>query len=170
MALISLFTAVISICSWLTIPAAVPFTLQTFAVFCSMFILGGKRSLISATLYLMLGAIGIPVFSGMRGGIGVLLGGTGGYIFGFFFCTLAYLIITEIFGSGKITRLFAAVSGICVCYFFGTVYFVILHMNKENPISFGTALLTCVVPYVGWDIIKLVTAFIVSERIRGVIY
>ena len=73
--------ALITICSWISIPTAVPFTLQTFAVFVVLLILGGERGTLSTIVYVIMGAVGIPVFSGFKGGLGVLFGKTGGYIF-----------------------------------------------------------------------------------------
>ena len=86
----ALFVAVMAICSWVSIPSAVPFTLQTFAVFCALCLLGGKRGTIAILVYIALGAIGLPVFSGFSGGIGILLGTTGGYIWGFLLTGLLY--------------------------------------------------------------------------------
>ena len=87
--LIALFAALIAICAWLTVPMPdVPFTMQTFGVFAALLLLGGKRGTLSILLYLLLGAAGLPVFSGFRGGIGSLLGTTGGYLVGFFFSYL----------------------------------------------------------------------------------
>ena len=77
---ISMFTVLIAICSWISIPAAVPFTLQTLGVFLAVGILGGKRGTMAVLVYILLGAIGIPVFAGFSGGIGVLTGTTGGFI------------------------------------------------------------------------------------------
>ena len=79
----SMFTALITVCGWICIPSAVPFTLQTLAVFLCIMLLGTKRSLAAVITYILLGAVGCPVFSGFRGGIGTLLGPTGGYITGF---------------------------------------------------------------------------------------
>ena len=70
--------ALITICSWISIPTVVPFTLQTFAVFCVLSILGGKRGTLSILVYILLGTVGIPVFSGFKSGAAVLLGTTGG--------------------------------------------------------------------------------------------
>ena len=88
MAYIGLFAVVITICSWISIPTVVPFTLQTFAVFLAVAVLGGKRGTLSVIVYVLLGAVGLPVFSGFKGGIGVLLNTTGGYIIGFIFSAL----------------------------------------------------------------------------------
>ena len=78
MVYIALFAVLIAICSWISIPTVVPFTLQTFAIFLSLAVLGGKRGTCAVIVYVLLGAVGIPVFSGFKGGIGVLLSTTGG--------------------------------------------------------------------------------------------
>lgn len=88
MAYIGLFAVVIAICSWISIPTVVPFTLQTFAVFLTVSVLGGKRGTLSVIIYVLLGAVGLPVFSGFKGGVGALLNTTGGYIIGFIFSAL----------------------------------------------------------------------------------
>ena len=80
---VALFAALMAICSWISIPAPVPFTLQTFAVFLAPGLLGGKMGTIAVGTYLLLGAVGLPVFAGFSGGIGALLGATGGYLLGF---------------------------------------------------------------------------------------
>ena len=90
LAYMAIGAVLIAVCSWISIPASVPFTLQTFAVFFVLSILGGKRGTVSVLLYILLGAIGIPVFAGFSGGIGVIMGSTGGYIVGFILMGLVY--------------------------------------------------------------------------------
>ena len=85
---IGIFAALMAICSWISIPTTVPFTLQTFAVFMAVGVLGGKRGTLSVLVYILLGAIGVPVFAGFAGGLGILTGSTGGYILGFLFSAL----------------------------------------------------------------------------------
>ena len=75
--------ALMAVCSWISIPTAIPFTLQTMAVFLAVGLLGGKRGTLAVTAYVLLGAVGAPVFANFSGGIGILLGQTGGYILGF---------------------------------------------------------------------------------------
>ena len=82
MAYIAIFAVLMAICSWISIPMAVPFTLQTFGVFMAVGVLGGKRETFAVLIYILLGAVGVPVFAGFSGGIGVLLNTTGGYIVG----------------------------------------------------------------------------------------
>ena len=88
MVYIAVFAVLIAICSWISIPTVVPFTLQTFAIFLSIGILGGKRGTLAVLVYILLGLMGIPVFAGFSGGIGVLAGNTGGYIMGFLLSAL----------------------------------------------------------------------------------
>ena len=99
MVLCALFAAILAVSAWLTVPGEVPFTLQTFGVFAALGLLGGKRGTIAIALYLVLGAVGLPVFSGFRGGFGVLLGTTGGYIFGFLLSGLLYWALTALLGN-----------------------------------------------------------------------
>ena len=88
MAYIALFAVAIAICSWISVPATVPFTLQTFGVFLAAAVLGGKRGTLAVLVYLALGMAGVPVFAGFQGGMGCLLGSTGGYLIGFLFLAL----------------------------------------------------------------------------------
>ena len=81
---IAVFAVLMAVCSWISVPTAVPFNLQTFAVFMAVGVLGGRRGTMSVALYIILGAVGVPVFAGMTGGIGILTGTTGGYIVGYF--------------------------------------------------------------------------------------
>ena len=87
-AFIAMFSAILAVCSWISIPAAVPFTLQTFGVFLAVGVLGGKRGTLTVLTYILMGMIGVPVFAGFSGGIGCLLGSTGGYIIGFLFSAI----------------------------------------------------------------------------------
>ena len=79
----ALGAALMTICAWISIPAQVPFTLQTFAVFFVTALLGLKCGTLSVIVYLLLGAVGLPVFAGFKGGLGSLMGVTGGYLLGF---------------------------------------------------------------------------------------
>ena len=90
LAYVAVCAALMAVCSWISIPATVPFTLQTFAVFCSLGLLGGRRGTAAILVYLLLGALGVPVFAGFSGGIGILFGTTGGYLLGFILMGLIY--------------------------------------------------------------------------------
>ena len=99
MVYIALFSVLIGICSWISIPAAVPFTMQTFAIFLTVAVLGGKKGTASVLLYILMGLVGIPVFSGFKAGPGVLLGTTGGYIIGFIFTALLMWGMEKLLGK-----------------------------------------------------------------------
>ena len=171
MVYIALFAGVIAICAWISIPAAVPFTLQTFAVLCTMGLLGGKRSVLTILVYLLLGATGIPVFSGFRGGFGMLMGNTGGYLIGFLVSTLLYWLITALFGNQGWVRIVGMVTGLVAMYVFGTAWFMILYANTTGPIGLATALGWCVFPFIIPELIKTALALfvvkVVPQRVKA---
>ena len=158
---VSLMSVVIALCSWISVPSAIPFTMQTFALFCALLLLGGKRGFFSVALYILLGAFGLPVFSGFQGGIGVLLGPTGGYIIGFLLSALLYLLLEK-----RMSDLVLLILGLLVCYLFGTLWFVYVYSAGEKEIGFGAALMICVVPYLLPDAIKMLLAFVLTRRVK----
>ena len=169
----ALMSVVIAVCSWISIPiGSVPFTLQTFAVFCAMLILGGKKGTFAVLVYILLGAVGIPVFAGFTGGIGIILGTTGGYIVGFLILGLLYWLIDSIakddlFSKNNlIIKIIALVIGLLLCYAFGTVWFMQVYAKQAEAIDLKTALEWCVIPFLIPDIAKLVIAVIVSENVK----
>ena len=99
LAYIAIFAVVMAVCSWISIPMTVPFTLQTFGVFMAVGVLGGKRGTLAVLVYILLGVVGVPVFAGFSGGIGVLLNTTGGYIVGFLFSALVMWGIEKVLGK-----------------------------------------------------------------------
>ena len=166
LAYIALGAVLIAVCSWINIPSAVPFTLQTFAVFCVLGLLGGKRGTISVILYILLGAVGLPVFSGFSGGIGRLLGSTGGYIAGFIFIGLLYWLSEAVTDGGLAAKVITMVIGLAVCYAFGTAWFMYVYARNSGPIGLGTALAWCVIPFIVPDLVKLALAVLLSQRVR----
>ena len=166
---VSLFGAVIAVCSWISVPFVIPFTLQTFAVFCAAAILGTKRGTAAVLLYILLGAVGLPVFSGFRGGVGVILGTTGGYITGFVLCALITGLITDRFGHGFWVSFAAMALGLIVCYIFGTLQYVYISTGSITPSTFAAATLTCVAPFIVPVIIKITLAVMLSSRLYGVV-
>ena len=119
---IGLSAAIIAVCSWISIPLTVPITLQTMGVVLISGLFGAKRGTLSTLLYILIGAIGVPVFSGFKSGFGVLLGSTGGYIIGFIFTALIVGIVSD--KTNKLWALILSMAvGILVCYAFGTAWF-----------------------------------------------
>ena len=165
MAYIGLFAVVIAICSWISIPTVVPFTLQTFAVFLAVAVLGGKRGTLSVIVYVLLGAVGLPVFSGFKGGIGVLLNTTGGYIIGFIFSALLMWAFEKAFGKKAWALILSMILALALCYAFGTIWFMIVYANNVGAVGLSAVLGWCVIPFVIPDLIKIALAFILSIRI-----
>ncbi|MBQ9663083.1 MAG: biotin transporter BioY [Oscillospiraceae bacterium] len=166
LAYMAVCAALIAVCAWITVPAAVPFTLQTFAVFCVLGLLGGKRGTVAILVYILLGAVGLPVFSGFNGGIGALLGTTGGYIIGFIFIGLIYWAAEKLFGTKLAVRIAAMVIGLLVCYVFGTAWFMLVYARRSGAIALGTALGWCVLPFIVPDLVKMALAVLLSDRLR----
>lgn len=162
----SVFTAMISICSWISIPASIPFTLQTMGVFTTVGLLGGKRGTLTVLTYILLGAIGIPVFAGLTGGISVLLGTTGGYIMGFLLSALLMWGIETIMGRNQIVLAFSMVAGLIVCYVFGTAWFMLIYTQHSGVIGLSTVLGLCVIPFIIPDLIKIGVALFLTNRLK----
>lgn len=165
LAYIALGAALIAVCAWITIPFTVPFTMQLFAVFFVLTVLGGRNGTIAIAVYLLLGSIGIPVFSGFKGGFGVLIGMTGGYLVGMLLIGLVYWLMTKLLKPSVWTELIAFAIGLLLCYAFGTLWFSTLNVEK----SFYASLAVCVVPFILPDILKLVLAYFVGRKLRPLI-
>ena len=164
---IALFAVLMAVCAWITIPMTVPFTLQIFAVFAALVTLGGRRGTYAVAVYLLLGAVGLPVGAGFQGGLGWLLGTTGGYIVGFLCIALIYWLMTAKLGESLPVSIAACVLGLAVCYVFGTIWFMVVYARTTGPVGVMTALGWCVFPYVIPDLLKLVLAVTLSQRIKG---
>lgn len=165
MILCAVFAAIMAVCSWLTIPTTIPFTLQTLAVFCTLCILGGKFGTVSVIVYLLVGLAGVPVFAGFSGGVSAFLTPSGGYLIGFVFTALVYWAITAAFGDRTLVKIIALAAGLIVCYIFGTVWFMIFYSNTVEPVGVFTALSWCVFPFLVPDAAKLAVAAVISRRL-----
>ena len=167
MTLCAMFAALLAICAWISLPVAdIAYTLQTFGVFLTLGMLGGKRGTLAILLYLLLGVVGLPVFSGFRGGVGALLGVTGGYLTGFLLIGLIYWCITAWAGSTSRTQPAAMAAGLLGCYLFGSFWFCALFLQQGSGLSFSVVMAKCVVPYLLPDGLKLAAAWLLSKRLR----
>ncbi len=169
MVYIALFVVVMAVCAWIVIPMAVPFTLQTFAVFLAVGVLGGKRGSLVVLLYLLLGSIGIPVFSGFTGGIGILLGNTGGYLIGFLLMTLVMWGMESLFGRKNRVLFLSMVLGLFVCYAFGTIWFLFVYGRNTGTVGITAVLGFCVFPFIIPDFVKMALAMLVRKRLMRTI-
>ncbi len=153
---VAIFSSIISILSIVSIPTplGIPFTLQTFSISLAGFVLGKKYGTLSVIVYLILGALGLPVFSGLNGGISHFFSVTGGFLFGFIFLS---------FFCGFKTIFFAIV-GLIICHFLGTIQFSIL---TKNP--FFISLSVSSFPYLIKDILSLLFSYFLSKKIKNII-
>ena len=155
----ALFAALLAVCAWICIPVSdIGITMQTFGISLALLLLGGKWGSISIGIYLLLGLCGAPVFSGFRGGFGVLLGATGGFLWGFLFSGLAYRALER---CGKLPALLCAQ---LACYLCGCLWF-----SHYAGGGIWLILLRCVVPYLIPDGIKIWLAWTLSRRLKKVI-
>ncbi|MBR5262612.1 MAG: biotin transporter BioY [Clostridia bacterium] len=165
MILVSLSAALICICSWIQVPSAVPFTLQTFAVVLVSAVLGAKKGAAATLVYLLLGAVGLPVFSGFQGGVGALLGATGGYVFGFVFVSLIVGDVSDKFGIKPIAGALSGAVGMLICYLVGTLWFAFVYGDGNLAGAFSV----CVLPFILPDAAKITLAMIVAKRVKNLI-
>ncbi len=168
--LISLFTAIIAVCSLITIPAPVPFTLQTLGIFCALAVLGGRNGTITILLYTVLGIVGVPVFSGFSAGPGHLLGATGGYIIGFILCALVYWLVTKILGNSPRATISGLSLGLITCYITGTLWYAVVYLGEISVKSLFSAIIVCITPFIIPDIVKLIAAFLISRKLQAINY
>lgn len=162
---IALSAALIAVCSWISIPMTVPFTLQTFAVFTVAGLFGAKRGTLSVLVYILLGAIGVPVFAGFSGGISSLIGSTGGYIVGFIFTALIVGFASDKFQHKLVPLIISMLLGLIVCYAIGTVWFMVVYANTTGAVGLGTVLGWCVIPFIIPDCVKIAVAILISNRV-----
>ena len=163
--LCALGAALLSISGVIAIPAGdVGITLQTFTLFLLLLTMGGKRGSVSCLVYLLLGAVGVPVFSGFRGGFGVLVGPSGGYLFGFLALCLVYWAFTA-GHSDKNCRKLGMIFGLLACYLFGSFWYCAVYAKVETS-QLALSMGQIVLPYIVPDVIKMVCADAVVRRLN----
>ena len=156
-----MFTAVLAILSQLSIPmpTGVPITLQTFAVALTGVVLSWKLGLASTIIYIFLGTVGVPVFSEFSGGLHVLVGYTGGFIWGFLI--LVCLSGIGILMKNKVFGISLGIAGLAFCHLIGVLQFMLV-----ANMSFAESFLLASAPYLIKDVISVILAFIVGAQIR----
>ena len=165
-----IFAVLLAICSWISIPTVIPFTLQTFGVFLTVLLLDGRQGSIAILIYLLLGSVGIPVFSNFGAGLGYLLGNTGGYAIGFLFIGLTGWLFEKLFGRKPVIRILAMIFGLILCYTFGTFWFMNISMSSAASYGLTATLTMCVVPFIIPDLCKLFLAYFISKRVKHMLY
>lgn len=163
--LIALMTAITCIFAPLSIPipvSPVPISLTNLVLLISVYILGWKYATFSFLIYLLLGAVGLPVFSGFAGGLGKLAGPTGGYLIGFIFMTIIAGLFVDHFPNNRILIIIGMVLATAVTYAFGTAWLA-FQMNQ----TFIAALSIGVIPYLPGDTVKIIIAVIVGPLLKA---
>lgn len=161
--LIALFSAVISVSSFISIPfITLPITMQSLSIALSLLLLGGKRGTFSITIYILIGLVGVPVFSGFQSGIGAIGGVGGGFIIGFLILALVFWFVELIFGKSKIVKIVGYSIGHILLYLCGSIWYFIFFTSGDD---FFSVLLTVVIPYILPDIIKFAVAFLIYYRL-----
>lgn len=171
--MVGLTVAITAVCAWVVIPLGpVPFTLQMFAITFAICALTPRQAIASIYAYVALGAIGVPVFSGMRAGLGVLAGPTGGFLLGYLvgvpLAVLFLYVVKKIFKrraedkTGIISGIFAGCIFTACAYVCGCAQYMML-----TGVPIQVALATCVLPFIVADIVKIALAAICANRVTA---
>lgn len=162
--LCALFTAMIAVCAQLTIPFAVPFTMQSFAIYLSLLCIGAKRTAASTLCYLALGFSGVPVFSAFRGGVQILFQISGGFLIGFLLMIGVFALLSRFFPKkNPVVCLFVST---LPCYALAVVWYVLIFGVKANCFSVSKAFSCCVFPFILPDALKILLAVAVSKKVK----
>ena len=162
--LIGMMTAVTCILGPLSIPlpfSPVPISFTNLAIYFSLYVLGMKAGTVSYLIYLLLGFVGLPVFSGFSGGVGKLAGPTGGYLIGFIFMAIVSGWIIDRFPGKYLLHALGLVLGTLICYAFGTIW-----LARQLNMTFIAGLGVGVIPYLPGDGLKILAALLVGPKLR----
>ena len=196
-AFVGLTIAIMAVSAWVTVPLGpIPFTLQMFAITFAVVVLTPGEAMAAITGYLLLGAVGVPVFSGMRGGIGVLAGPTGGFLWGYLFGVAAAVLFLHVvrghvgkqggdagarltraeraaLAPGRRAMLFVRNFGIDLAA--GVIFTAIAYVcgcvqyMVVGHVDLLTAFLTAVAPFMVVDACKIVAAVICADAVRAAV-
>jgi len=159
--MMGIFTAVIAVMSQIMIPMpyGVPMTLQTLAIPMAGIMLGSKKGTLATIIYMLVGAVGVPVFAGFAGGLGIVFGPTGGFIMSFPILAFAAGIGAE--KNNKWSIWIGLVAGVIINYICGVIYFSLYTSN-----DLITSFTACVLLFIPTDIVKIITAGMLCTKIR----
>lgn len=162
--------AIMAVSAWITVPLGpVPFTLQVFAMVFAILVLPPREAITSIAIYLLMGAVGLPVFSSMRGGIGVLVGPTGGFLWGWLLGALLVAAFLKIVGS-KLGERSIAIDIIAAFLFLATCYACgWIQLAAVTHMGMAAAFATAIVPFIIVDTIKIIAAIFVARSAKRAI-
>ena len=164
LSIIAMCVAVITLCSWLAIPFPISFTMQTFAIFLIAGCFSPQISLSAVVIYLFLGIIGIPVFSGFNAGFSAILGASGGCLIAFPFCALIISLFRTHYFEKKALYILLMLFSLGICYIFSCLWylFVFTHFANANIL---TAISICVLPFIIPDLFKIFLTYLIFRRL-----
>ena len=162
----AVFAAVLCVLSPFTIPIGIiPISLGLFAVLTVSIILGAKKGVLTCALFILIGALGLPVFSGFRGGVSVLAGATGGYIISYVFVSLIVGVFSDKFKDKSVFDgvliFLSCIVATLVCYTFGTIQYMAI-----SSADLKSALSLCVYPFIAIDLVKCAAAVVIGMTVR----
>lgn len=163
----SLFVALMSIFAQISIPLGftpVPINLGPMIVLLCGAILGSKLGALSMLIYLMIGAIGAPVFANFSGSFGIIIGPTGGYIIGYIACAFIVGILIEKLSFTNFTIVISMILGMIACYTIGTIWFMII--TKTELVA---SITLCVLPFIPGEILKIIAATSLTKKLRPIL-
>ena len=166
MILISLFATLMCIGAWIHFPSPVPATMQTFVVFCALGILGSKKTFFVLLIYIFLGAVGLPVFSGFNSGIGALTGPTAGFIWGFVIGVPVFYTFEKYAKGNKVLTVTGYIIYILLHYIPGALWYCAFSAGALTVSGILSSALVTVVPFIIPDAIKLALSLLVSGRLN----
>lgn len=161
--MIGLMAAVICIVAPFSIPlpfSPVPISLTNFAIYITIYVIGMRAGAVSYLVYLFLGAVGLPVFSSFSGGLGKLLGPTGGYLIGFLFIALIQGLFMKLRPGSNFAAVAGMIIGTIVCYTFGTAW-----LAFQASLSLKAALTAGVIPYLPGDAVKIILSSVIGPKL-----
>ena len=158
----AVMAAVISAVAPFALPIGpIPITLGTLVMYLAGYVLGGKRAGVAVLVYVLLGAVGVPVFNGFTGGLGVVAGPTGGYIVGFIPMAFLSGLVAERFPNNRVLQFAGMVFATAVLYALGTAWFCV-----QAGKSLAAALSVCVFPFIPGDLAKMAVAMLFGPVLR----
>lgn len=158
---VGLMTAVICVLGPLAFGGPVPVSLGMLGIYLAASILGMKLGTLSVVIYILLGLAGVPVFTNFTAGAGKLLGPTGGYIIGYIFMALICGFFIDRWNGRLILNFLGMALGTAVCYLFGSIW-----LAFQMSLTFSQALATGAIPYIPFDLMKLLLALVLGGQIR----
>lgn len=161
-----LFAAIICVCAFITIPiGTVPISMALLAVMLCGCVLSPVEAFCTSFVYIIMGAAGLPVFSGASGGIGILFGPTGGYIWSYPVLAFIISLFSTINTNNKVLKhlflFIGCILGVLICYACGTVQYMLLTHS-----TFYTAAITCIFPFVLIDILKIIIVISIGVPLK----